>query len=206
MLQTFEYIPRNGIYYAQAFALIDNMPEEQRLFFYSSDDDCTNFVSQCVWAAYGGWLPGFTEEIAAKNSQLILKNVRQVSGVWYGSKHHIGSNKWCRVEEFCAFVSSKNNSQGPNAHLVADGDFNSISPATIKKGDVIQMIVKSYTPDRFGHSLYVTTEGAEWSDVHICCHTYNRLNAPMTVFSSFPEIYSRLRVLRFSSAVFNTNL
>ena len=33
MLQTFEYIPRNGIYYAQAFALIDNMPEEQRLFF-----------------------------------------------------------------------------------------------------------------------------------------------------------------------------
>ena len=202
MPQNFEYIPRNGVYYAQSFALIEGLPESQRLFFYDPGDDCTNFISQCVWAAYGGWLPGFTEEAVAKNAQRILSDTRQVKGAWFGSKKHIGSNRWCRVEEFYSYVTTRGRPAGPVAQLLADGDFNSVNPAIIRPGDVIQLVVTTYTPERFGHGLYVTAGAGDWANVRICCHTYNRLNAPMTEFSSYPDIYTRLRVLRFSPATF----
>jgi hypothetical protein len=64
------------------------------------------------------------------------------------------------------------------------------------------MVVASYTSERYGHSLYVTKEGAQWEDVTICCHSFDRLDAPMSVFSQFPDNYKKLRVLRFESAQF----
>jgi hypothetical protein len=74
----------------------------------------------------------------------------------------------------------------------------------VRAGDVIQMIVASYTPYRYGHGLYVTSVGDRWEDVKICCHSIDRLDVPMSKFVQFPDNYRRLRVLRFESAWFDS--
>lgn len=204
MARTYGYNPQNGRLYAQAFALHDNLPPEQQLFYYADGEDCTNFISQCVWASYGGWVPGFTENVIAKNAARIHEDVLQTKGVWYGSKSNIGSNRWCRVEEFFSYATDTHKVYGPMAKEVAQGDWVSIDPGLIIAGDVVQMIVSTYTPDRFGHGLYVTRAGANWDDILICCHTEDRLNEPMGWFAQFPEVYTRMRVLRFANAAFDS--
>jgi hypothetical protein len=201
MVKTYAFTPHSGALYAQNFALYDHVPPGEQLFYYDPEDDCTNFISQCVWAAYGGWIPGFTDETVAKNAQRIKNNVRQVGGVWYGSKNYIGSNIWCRVGELYDYVTSEKKI-GPTARKIAEGSFFSVDPKVVAEGDVIQMVVASYTPDRYGHGLYVTKAGAKWEDILICCHSFDRLDAPMSIFSQFYNNYRKLRVLRFESAGF----
>lgn len=200
-MAVFAYNPYLGALYAQNFARMENVPPGQRLFYYDPQDDCTNFISQCVWAAYGGWIPGFSPAAVAENEQRILQDVRQTAGVWYGSKQHIGSHPWCRVEEFFQYVT-RQKEKGPQAKQVAAGDFESVAPLSLQLGDVVQMVVAGYAQGRFGHGLYVTRAGETWDEVHICCHSYERLNAPMSQFSTQPEFYRKLRVLRFETAAF----
>lgn len=195
------YLPQAGADYARAFALHALVPEAQRLFYYSQGDNCTNFISQCVWAAYGGWLPDFSEAGTAQNRARIRADFRMTSGVWFGSFWHVGSPKWCRVEEFYAYVTAAKQA-GPAATRIVDGTFETVSPSLLRVGDVVQLVVTPYTPDRFGHNLYVTQAGVSWDDVLICCQSYDRLDSPLTEFAAQPDIYPRLRVLRFRAAFF----
>lgn len=203
MAHLFAYDGVSGSAYARSFALHDNIPRSQVLFYYDPNDDCTNFISQCVWAAYGGWIPGYSDVIVAQNAQRIKQDVRQVSGAWYGSRDYIGSTVWCRVGEFYSFITAQK-TLGPRATKIAEGKFAFVDPSIIRVGDVIQMIVASYTPDRYGHSLYVTKAGEYWDDILICCHSLDRLDAPMSIFARFPDNYLKMRVLRFDSAAFET--
>lgn len=191
------YLPENGVQYARGFALHEQVPEGDRLFYYSPGDNCTNFISQCVWAAYGGWL---SYAPTAVNASRIRQDVRMVGGVWYGSYWHIGSVRWCRVEEFYTYVTAVK-ARGPVAAQIAAGTFDTVDPSVLRRGDVVQMVVATYVPDRFGHGLYVTEPGTGWDDVRVCCQSYDRLDAPMAEFARYPDIYTRLRVLRFSPAV-----
>jgi hypothetical protein len=202
MPKTYGYNPRAGRLYAQSFALHDNLPPSQQLFYYADGEDCTNFISQCVWASYGGWIPGFSENTIAKNAARIRGDIRQAKGVWYGSRSNIGSNRWCRVEEFFNYTADTHKALGPMAKKVAQGNWGSLDPTLIMAGDIVQLIVSTYTPGRFGHSLYVTSAGSSWDDTLICCHTDDRLNEPMGWFSQFPDIYTEMRVLRFTDALF----
>lgn len=202
-MSIYPYDPKAGATFARSYALYDHVPKDGQLFFYDPEDDCTNFVSQCVWAAYGGWIPGYTDDRIGRNKLRIKKDIRQVTGIWFGSAGFIGSNKWCRVEEFHGYVVTSK-TVGPSATLVAQGRFSNVNPAAAQVGDVIQMVVASYTPDRYGHSLYVTKSGVNWEDVQICCHSIDRMDAPMTTFTQFPDTYRKLRILRFSEAEFSS--
>lgn len=204
MSNTYEYNPRAGSLFAQSFALYDNVPKSEQLFYYAQGLDCTNFISQCVWASYGGWIPGFTESVANKNLMRIKQDVRQVKGIWYGSKTNIGSNRWCRVEEFFSYVTDTSKIFGPMAKEIARGDWSNVKPAIIAQGDIIQLVVSTYTPNRFGHQLYVTRSGPSWDDILVCCHSDDRLDEPAGWFSQFPEVYTKMRILRFSNAVFES--
>jgi hypothetical protein len=204
MAITYDYNPQTGSLYAQVFALYDYVPPEQRLFYYAQGDDCTNFISQCVWAAYGGWTPGFSQAVVVNNAARIRADVRQTRGMWYGSKSNIGSNRWCRVEEFFRYVTEGSKSQGPLARQIAQGVWNDVDPGLIQVGDVVQMVVTTYVPDRFGHGLYVIKSGPTWDDILICCHSDDRLGEPMGWFAQFPDVYAKLRVLRFSAAYFDS--
>jgi hypothetical protein len=204
MSQIFSYDSNQGSMYAQTYALYKQVPKEQRLFYYSENDDCTNFISQCVSAAYGGWLAGIDEQTVSINAKRIKSDIRQVKGIWFGSASNIGSNKWCRVEEFYRYVTDKSKGIGPTAELIAEGSFWSIDPRIIKKGDVIQMVVTTYTSDRYGHGLYVTQPGSTWAELLICCHSYDRLNEPMIWFAQYPQIYEKLRIIRFIPTKFES--
>lgn len=200
-MPAFPYQPEMGSLYAQSFALSAVVPPQSRLF-YVGDDDCTNFISQCVWAAYGGWIPALTAQVTAQNRERIKKDVRQVPGVWFGSANHIGSNAWCRVVEFFDFVTRREKTSGPAAVKIAEGGWNSVDPSILRIGDVLQMVVKPYMPNRYGHALYLTSAGGSWDSTRICCHTYDRLNTPLSDFSSYPEIYPKIRALRFGDGIF----
>ncbi|MGI6124628.1 MAG: amidase domain-containing protein [Acetivibrionales bacterium] len=196
------YDEKKGIAYARLYAEYFNLHDNKKLFFYDSNgSDCTNFCSQCVWAAYGGWIPGIDDSIVNENKQRIKKQIRMVPSVWYGSLFFSGSNKWCRVVEFYDY-SLLPKSFGPLAYKIYEGDWQGFSPMVVEAGDIIQLVVKTYAPYRYGHCLYVTQEGATNYEIKICCHSYDRLDAPLSEFSSFPEIYTKLRVMRFKSAEF----
>ncbi len=198
----YAYDPVRGIAYARQYAEYFRVSESHRLFFYDQNgSDCTNFCSQCVWAAYGGWIPGIDLTTVAENKENIKKGVRMAPSVWYGSLLFSGSNKWCRVVEFHDYALALKDF-GPKAYQVFEGSWHNIKPSLIQEGDIIQMIVASYAPYRYGHCLYVTQRGASFDEVRICCHSYNRLDAPLSEFSNFPEQYTRIRVMRFMAASF----
>ncbi|HHU90732.1 MAG TPA: hypothetical protein GXZ22_06710 [Clostridiaceae bacterium] len=196
------YDEKKGIAYARLYAYYFSLSEDKRLFFYDRNgNDCTNFCSQCVWAAYGGWIPGIDNDTVNENKERIKKQIRMISSVWYGSLFFSGSNKWCRVVEFHDYSLAAKNS-GPSAFKVYEGDWQSFSPSSVREGDIIQLIVKTYSPYRYGHCLYVTQNGESNKDIKICCHSYDRLDAPLSEFSDFPDTYTRLRIMRYKSAGF----
>lgn len=196
------YDAKRGAEYARLYAEYFKLDDRKRLFFYDSNgSDCSNFCSQCVWAAYGGWVSGMDQNTIAENKDRIRKHVRMAPFVWYGSLSFSGSNRWCRVIEFYDYaVSGKAN--GPMATGVFEGEWQRLDPSVIRQGDVIQLLVKSYAPYRYGHCLYVTEAGKTPDEIRICCHSYDRRDAPLSEFSSFPEEYTRLRILRFKDSVF----
>ncbi|NLX64294.1 MAG: hypothetical protein GX022_05925 [Clostridiaceae bacterium] len=196
------YDAARGIEYARLYADYFNLSEDKRLFFYDiNGNDCTNFCSQCVWAAYGGWIPGIDTDTVNENRERIKKQIRMIPSIWYGSLFFSGSNKWCRVVEFHYYSVAAKNS-GPSAFMVYEGDWQSFDPISVREGDIIQLVVNTYTPYRYGHCLYVTEKGKSHQDIKVCCHSYDRSDAPLSEFSHFPDTYARLRVLRFKSAEF----
>lgn len=200
----FSYDASRGIAYARLYAEYFSVPVNLRLFHYDiNGSDCANFVSQCVWASYGGWIQGFDENTVAENKERIRKMVRMVPGVWFDSLFYSGSNKWCRVMEFYEYALA-NKTYGPKGYKIYEGDWQSLDPSIIRRGDVIQMVVASYASNRYGHSLYVTKEGKSLSEVEICCHSFDRRDAPLTDFSVFPDQYKKLRIIRFTSGNFQT--
>lgn len=196
------YDEKKGIAYARFYADYFRLSDDKKLFFYDSNgNDCTNFCSQCVWAAYGGWIPGIDDGTIYENKERIKKQIRMISPIWYGSLLFSGSNKWCRVVElYDYFIVAKNS--GPSAYKIYEGDWQSFNPSSVKEGDIIQLIVKTYSPYRYGHCLYVTQKGDSDFDIKICCHSYDRLDAPLSEFSGFPDMYTKLRVMRFKNTQF----
>jgi len=196
------YDAAKGVAYARVYADYFRLDEGKRLFFYDGNgNDCTNFCSQCVWAAYGGWIPGIEDDTVNENRERIKKQIRMIPSIWYGSLFFSGSNKWCRVVEFYDYSVAAKNS-GPSAFKVYEGDWQCFDPSIVMEGDIIQLIVNTYTPYRYGHCLYVTEKGTSSQSIKVCCHSYDRLDASLSEFSDFPEIYTRLRIIRFRSAGF----
>lgn len=199
----YQYNPQLGALYAQSYALYFSLPAHQRLFYYDGGgNDCANYISQCIWASYGGWLPGMDNQTIAENKARILANVRQVGGIWHGSASNNGTLIWQRVNDFYNYIVS-NNGFGPSGNKIAEGTWNSVDPAVIRQGDMVQMVVATYSGGSYGHSLYVTTPGRGWSDILVCSHSRDRLNTPMSEFSSNPAGYPQLRVVRMKTAYFD---
>lgn len=197
------YNATRGIEYARLYADYFKLDDGKRLFFYDSNgSDCTNFCSQCIWAAYGGWISGMDDKTIAENKDRIRKHVQMAPFIWYGSLSFSGSNRWCRVVEFYDYaLSSKVN--GPMATGVFEGEWQNFDPSIVREGDIIQLIVKSYAPYRYGHCLYVTEKGNTFDEIKICCHSYDRRDGRLSEFSSFPEEYTKLRIMRFKESKFS---
>ena len=160
------YSPDKGILYAKTFSKSYNP------LFYSAPGDCSNFVSQCIWAAYGGYDFSSTK-ISYEN---IRKKYRMVPGTWHGNEGG-GTTNWESVENLYNFLC-KEKAIGPNGiGLNNKKTFESLSPSSINLGDVLQF---GSVNKRYSHSVYVTYingNGNKYSDIYISQHTadlYNR--------------------------------
>ncbi|CDM68681.1 putative membrane protein [Clostridium bornimense] len=160
------YSPDKGILYAKTFSKSYNP------LFYSAPGDCSNFVSQCIWAAYGGYDFSSTET----SYENIRKKYRMVPGSWHGNEGG-GTINWESVENLYNYLC-KEKTIGPNGvGLNNKKTYESLSPSSINLGDVLQF---GSINKRYSHSVYVTHingNGSKYSDIYISQHTadlYNR--------------------------------
>lgn len=109
-----------------------------------------------------------------------VSQIIHAGGIKYSPSWTPYSNAWLRVEELFTYLTSK-------------GIGHSLPKNTsLSRGNVIQF----YTPSigRYFHSGFITYE-LEDNDFLYCCHTYNKLNYPLSAI--YPIIYPTLRAIVF---------
>jgi hypothetical protein len=148
--------------------------------------DCTNFVSQCVWAGYTGFNANDDIATAKKN---ISNRVGMVPTKWYFRKAGGGdyTSTWTGVKLFFEYMVTPK-TIGPNATTdFRDYDskhhYSTIPAASINVGDVIQLWDEK--KGGYYHSIFITqknnnTDNCQYSDLFYSAHTNNRCNKMLT--------------------------
>ncbi len=116
--------------------------------------DCTNFVSQCLYAGSG------------------IMNYTPIYG-WYYVSSYDRSPSWTDVQFLYDFLVN-NNDIGP---FGKETDI-----AKLKKGDIIQLY--SVIEKNFYHSLIVVrADSPEPRNILVCAHTDNSRNRPLSTYA-----------------------
>ncbi len=203
---TYSYDASNAAYYAMFYA---EAPEDDRLFYTASGGDCTNFVSQCVWAAYGG----FTTY--AESLTNIAAKIRMDRNEWYGGlMGGGGSPAWESVEQFYSYVT-RSKTYGPNGTGINNNKLWSRYPnysGSIPVGTVLQL--REGSSGNYEHSVYVTKiESSTATDAtygyfnRVLCsyHSNDHYNKSlMEVIIGFGGSNCYMRGISFSSANFES--
>ena len=202
---SYSYSASNGASYATRFA---EAPISNRFFYTVSGGDCTNFVSQCVWAGYGGYVS--TNDTTTKNN--IANKVRMVPNVWHGGTGG-GMTNWENVTSFWNYaISSK--SVGPKGTgSNNNGKATNLTYGTIVKGNALQ--VRYGSSGSYGHSVYVSSVllgPPEYGDpcgfklIYVCQHTSDKKNRMLldlvNAWGGSSNCY--MRKISFSTANFNS--
>lgn len=192
----YSYSSYIGTEYAQTYALTPNP------YFYSATADCTNFVSQCIWAAYGGWNTSMSSQTMANN---ITNKVRMVPGTyttgWFAGSGG-GAQKWESVNALWTFATS-NTGNGPVANGYNNGGYyTDLLPIDISSGDVIQI---SSSGSDYYHSMYViSTPGGsnpDYSEILVAQHSSNKIR---TLLDAMITNGYYIRQLHFLSGSFDS--
>lgn len=142
-----------------------------------------NIENACIYAEQYALNPNPNYKDFSENGGDCTNFVSQIihaGGIKYSTSWTPYSNAWLRVEELFSYLTSK----GIGYKL----DKN----ASLSRGNLIQF----YTPSigRYFHSGFITYE-LENNDYLYCCHTYNKLNYPLSAI--YPIIYPTLRAIEF---------
>ncbi|WP_139905721.1 amidase domain-containing protein [Clostridium thermarum] len=151
-----------GGYYALKFA---EAPLSERLF-YTAKSDCTNFVSQCIWAAYGGYVIGDDIQVV-KN----IRNRYRMTPQWHGNSGG-GTPPWENVERLHAYLSGIKELMGVKVYINnANKPAISLEPSTINPGDALQF--RRGKSGSYTHSAYVTSNIGigEFNGIFVCQHS-----------------------------------
>ena len=200
---SFSYKASNGAEYARRFG---SSGTPGSWFYTATNNDCTNFVSQSVWAAYGGYVPGKD----SSSKQNIANKVRMVPNVWQAGTGG-GTPNWESVDRFWNYaVSSK--SAGPKATgYNNNATYGKLSATSIRVGDVLQLRRSSRTDKPYEHSVYVSlvlqgppNKGQTyWDLIYVSYHSSNHSSMKLSdLIASFGGTACNLRRLAFSTATF----
>ncbi|WP_027634612.1 amidase domain-containing protein [Clostridium hydrogeniformans] len=154
--------------YAREYSLA---PLEKRLFYTVNENDCTNFTSQCIWAALGGYIPKELE----KTKSNINSGANMVKGIWHGNTYG-GTLGWANVEEFWRLTTGSGKGPrgiGSNNHK----PYTDLDPSDIKIGDVLQVRKKADT--RYRHSVvvtYISPSNSGFEGIFVSQHSYDKYN------------------------------
>ena len=122
------------------------------------NEDCTNFVSQCVWAGYGGWDSGSTTN--TKNNITNHYRMYYTGGSnWYGTDWFAntggGSGAWEGVSNHWNFVTG-NPAIGAKGSGYNNGSkYTNLSAGAIGVGETLQFR-NSAKSSTYQHSIFVT--------------------------------------------------
>ncbi|WP_157872789.1 amidase domain-containing protein [Desulfoscipio gibsoniae] len=170
---SYTYFSPRGTAYAERFA----ESSQSSRFFYTagSGGDCTNFVSQCVWAAFGGYVEGND----TKTKSNIANKVRMTS-TWYAGTGG-GSSNWESVSSLWNYAT-QSKTLGPNGYgFNNDRVYTYINPRYEDIGEVYQ--VRNGSSGSYAHSVYTTDMNpnpTSYSDIFVSQHSYDKLNRPLT--------------------------
>lgn len=198
---SYSYSGSKGAAYAQRFAT-----GTPRLFYHVSGANCTNFVSQCVWAGYGGYVSG-NDTLSKQN---ISNKVRMVSGVWQGGlSGGGGTSNWESVSSLWSYATNSTKTRGPMATgYNNNAKYTGIAPADVRVGNILQLRYGS--SGSYLHSTYVSIvvsgpgEPASWSRIYVCQNSDNVLNKMASdVIADWGGSSCYMRRLVFRSATFD---
>lgn len=150
------YTASDATRYAERLVYAD----ASRFFYKVNGNNCTNFVSQCLWAGYGGYATDFSVMADRMNRRY------QMTSEWYAGSGG-GSPAWENVTNLWDYLM-KSKSTGPTATGLNNGAvytklFVGSSPQrAIKPGNVLQFRVGS--TGNYGHSVIVYTVPSSPSD------------------------------------------
>lgn len=189
------YDANKAVNYSDCYALTENS------LFYEADKDCTNFVSQCVWAGYGGWVNGDetanAQNIAAHYRMYHHNNSDWYTTSWFAHKNG-GSSPWESATSHGNFALGNTGSGlGPfglgstTAVLYSNYDASSI-----QRGDVVQL---GRSANDIRHSVIVRTAGSSFENIFVNSHNSKHYNYPL---SKYFETYSYIRVIHYRPAFF----
>lgn len=132
-----------------------------RFFYKVVGNNCTNFVSQCLWAGYGGYATDFSVMADRMNRRY------QMTSEWYAGSGG-GSPAWENVTNLWDYIM-KSKSTGPTATGLNNGAvytklFVGSSPQkAIKPGNVLQF--RNGGTGNYTHSVIVYTVPSTPSDM-----------------------------------------
>ncbi len=169
MLIEIPYNRERAVEYARKWALSRNP-----LFvdFTGQGGNCTNFVSQCLFAGCG------------------VMNYTPTFG-WYYISANDRAPAWTGVDELYDFLTgsmdfvAENGGSGPYGR-------NAMESGTIETGDVIQL---RNSAGNYYHTLMIS--GFTDDDVLVCAHSDDALDRPLSTYN-----YASLRVIHIDGARF----
>lgn len=184
--------------------------EYQNYIFKRMDADCTNFVSQCLWAGYGGtsgYALSNTEALKAR----VAANYRQTSD-WYGrnydSSSQYATGAFMRVVELWTYAT-ENTGNGPRATGYNNNKVWTSLSVVPRTGDVLQFY--STSSGRYYHSVIVSsTNSPSTSDmldrIWVCQHSGDYVNRPLreTLEANGGISSGKMRLMRPSSTTFSS--
>lgn len=190
---SYAYDAGRGVQYARTYGSSPNGN-----FYNVETRDCTNFVSQCVWAAYGGWNSTMSNADMINN---ISNKVRMVPGVWQGGSGG-GMPNWESVDSFWSYVTG-NTGNGPKATGYNNGGwYTGVLPIDISAGDILQV---SGDGSSYYHSVYVVSvpggSNPSYDLIYVAQHTYNYSSRKLTEVIGTDGRY--MRQMRFHAGTFD---
>ena len=193
-----------GIYFGpkKQNQIFKRMPE--------GEGDCTNFVSQCLWAGYKGGY-GLNPASAADREtarKRVAENYRQTS-TWFGrnykSSYDYGSPAFVRVKTLWSYAID-NTGKGPRATGYNNNNHYSSLNVNIKQGDILQVTNKANS--KYYHSVIVVSSGSypistAFKNVYIAQHSSDWGWRKLGDLMDDSDIGNRLRLMRFKTTTFD---
>lgn len=182
----------------------------QNYIFKRMDADCTNFVSQCLWAGYGG-TSGYSLSNTEALKARVAANYRQTSD-WYGrnydSSSQYAAGPFMRVVELWSHATG-NTGNGPRATGYNNNNVWTSLSVVPRTGDVLQFY--SFSKNRYNHSVIVSsTNNPSLSNmldrVWVCQHSGDYVNRPLraTLEDNGGISSGKMRLMRPSSTTFSS--
>lgn len=190
------YQPNLGIEYARKYYLNGN-PN-----FYRATDDCTNFISQCIWAAYGGWSPAMSDAEVKKNIRDGFRMVKgSYTGGWYANQGG-GSRAWENVDYLWSFMTYQK-SYGPKATGENSGKlYTNINPKDIHLGNVMQFSLNGWDYHHNTYVIAVDPNAPSFDNIYVAQHTANKIRTLSDAIANNGGDRCYMRKMTFHSTTF----